>query len=56
MGFYACSVCFFGAPDDPMNIGLRAAIVCMLSLLLLLFGFFIKFFAGVCKRSKLTPQ
>ena len=55
MSIFACSVCFFGAPDEPMNIALRAAIICMLSVLGILFSFFIKFFAGVSKRSKLIP-
>lgn len=55
MSIYACSICFFGAPEDPMNIGLRAAVVCMLAILVLLFGFFIKFFASVSKRSNLAP-
>ena len=55
MGIYACSVCFFGAPEDPMNVGLRTAVLCMLAVLVVLFGLFIKFFAGVSKRSKLAP-
>jgi hypothetical protein len=55
MSIYACSVCFWGAPEDPMNISLRAAIMFMLSVLLIVFSFFIKFFIGVSQRSKLAP-
>jgi len=49
-----CSVCFLGVPEDPMNISLSAAILLMLGVLALIFGFFIKFFIGINKRSKLT--
>ena len=37
-----------------MNISLRAAIVCMLVVLIGVLGFFIKFFIGVRRRSKLV--
>jgi len=56
MNIYACSVCFFNAPDDPMNISLRAAIIVMLLLLAFVLGLFAKFFLGIRKRSKLMAR
>jgi len=56
MNIYACSVCFFGAKDDPMNVSLRASIVCMLIILAVVLGLFAKFFLGVRKRSKLIVR
>ena len=54
MTMHACSVCFFGSSEDPMNAGLRAGILCMLVALVLVLGLFIKFFLSVRKRSKLA--
>ena len=56
MNIYACSVCFLGSPEDPMNISLRAAIVCMLGILVVVLGLFASFFLKVRRRSKLISE
>jgi len=54
VNFYACSVCFLGTKDDPMNTSLQMAIIFMLTVLVLVMGIFTKFFLNVRKRSKIT--
>ena len=48
----ACSVCFSNVKNDPMNVALRAAVLCMLFILLLVLMLFVKFFLSVRRRSK----
>lgn len=50
----ACSVCFYGAPEDPMNMGLRSAVIFMLIVLSVVLGLLARFFLNVRKRSKVT--
>ncbi|MCA9406941.1 MAG: hypothetical protein KC684_10410 [Candidatus Omnitrophica bacterium] len=47
----ACSICFYGDSDDPMNKGLRAGILLLLAVLSVLMVLFIKFFLGLKKRA-----
>lgn len=56
MNMLACSVCYFGPPDDPMNMSLRAGIIFMLAILVVVLGTFAKFFLGVRKRSQLLTD
>jgi len=56
MNMLACSVCFFGAGDDPMNISLGFAMLCMLIILVSVLGLFAKFFLNVRKRSHLISS
>ncbi len=51
---FACSVCFSVVKDDPMNVALRASVLCLLAILLVTLGCFVKFFLGVRKRAKVT--
>ena len=52
----ACSVCFSGDANDPMNIGLRRGIITLLSVLGFLMILFIKFFLSIKKRSKVLKN
>ena len=58
MGFasqsFACSVCFFGSPNDPANKALRMGILVMLGILLVVLGLLTKFFINFNRRAKLT--
>lgn len=56
MGIYACSICYFGASEDPMNISLRAAIITMLAVLVFVLSLFVKFFLSVRQRSMKMAQ
>jgi len=56
MDFLACSVCYFGPPDDPMNMSLRGAIMAMFAVLAVVLGLLAKFFLSVRKRSRLMNQ
>ena len=56
MNIYACSVCYFGSPQDPMNMSLRVSILFMLLILLIVLSLFVKFFFSVRKRSKMLIQ
>ncbi len=51
---WACSVCFFGAPNDQANVALRAGVLVLLLLVFAVLGGFIKFFWSVYKKSKLS--
>lgn len=53
---WACSVCFYGEADDPMNKGLRAGIIALFVVLVLVLGLLAKFFLGVRKRSILLAK
>ncbi len=48
---YACSVCFRGMPDDPANIALKKAILCLFGILCIVLALFAKFFWGIRQRS-----
>ncbi len=50
---YACSVCFGGASDDPVNIGLRNGVIFLLAVVFFVLAVFAKFFFGIRKRTKL---
>jgi len=56
MSIYACSICYFGSPEDPMNMSLRISILFMLLILVIVLGLFAKFFLSVRKRSKMSIQ
>jgi len=56
MNIYACSVCYFGSPEDPMNMSLRVSIIVMLLILAAVLSLFVKFFFSVRKRSKMLIQ
>jgi len=56
MNMLACSVCYFGVPEDPMNVSLSMGILFMLAILVVVLSLFAKFFLGVRKRSKLLTQ
>jgi len=56
MSIYACSVCYFGSPQDPMNTSLRVSIIVMLLILVVVLSLFVKFFFSVRKRSKMLIQ
>ena len=49
---YACSVCFAGSLDDPMNEGLRMAIIALIAIVAVLMVFFICFFINFSKHHK----
>ena len=53
---YACSVCFGGASDDPMNTSLRWAVLFLLGVVFIILGIFAKFFLNIRRRAKLLPQ
>jgi len=53
MSIFACSVCFFNAPDDPMSISLQYAVLALLGVLAVVLGLLAKFFINVRKREKL---
>lgn len=48
----ACSMCFFGDPEQPMNKGLEAGILTLLVILVGIFILFITFFLNFIRRSK----
>jgi len=52
----ACSVCFYGTSDDPMNFALKMGIVSLLLILIVIMGLFIKFFLSIRNRSKLPAH
>ena len=49
----ACSVCFYGSPDEPMNIGLRYAIIALIGFLLIPMALLTKFFLSYRKRAQI---
>ncbi len=53
---FACSVCFFGSPNDPANKALRMGILVMFGILLIVLGLFAKFFVNFNRRAKLTEN
>ncbi len=53
---YACSVCFGGMPDDPANIALKKAILCLFGILCIVLALFAKFFWGIRQRSMLSSR
>jgi len=50
----ACSVCFSPVENDPMNIALRASILCLFGVILVVLLLFAKFFLNIRKREKLS--
>ena len=56
MNIYACSVCYLGSPQDPMNMSLRVSILFLLVVLVIVLSLFIKFFLSVRKLSKMVIQ
>jgi len=48
----ACSVCFFGDPNDAQNKGLRAGIMVLMGVLLTVMFCFIKFLINFRRRSQ----
>lgn len=53
---YACSVCFGGMTDDPANIALKKAILCLFGVLFIVLALFARFFWGIRQRSMLSSR
>jgi len=49
---YACSVCFYGDPNDPVNQGLKAGVLLLLGVLLVVMILLVTFFVNFSKRAK----
>jgi len=49
---FACSVCFYGDPNQSSIIGIRLGILSLLIILLIVMGLFVKFFLNLKKRSQ----
>jgi len=49
----ACSICFYGDPNDPANIALKWSITALMLILFVVLALLAKFFLGVRKRAKL---
>jgi hypothetical protein len=50
---HACSVCFYGSPEEKQNIALSYAVIGLLAFLVIIMVLFIKFLIGFQKRAKL---
>ena len=51
----ACSICFYGDPDEPANKALRYGIITLLAILLVVLGLFARFFISLGKRNR-SPE
>ena len=49
----ACSMCFYGNPNQSEVIALRTSVLVLLTIVIIVLGFFAKFFISVGRRSKL---
>ena len=49
---WACSICFYGAPDQKANVAARMAIITLLSIVTVVLSFFIRFIFIFRKRAK----
>ena len=53
---YACSVCFYGEPNNSANVALRMGVLTLFGILLGVLALFIKFFLSVRKRAQNLTQ
>ena len=52
----ACSMCFYGSPNNSAIIGLKMGVLTLLAILFVIFGLIIKFLINFNRRAQLSNK